>query len=161
MTWTSNMRLIYYTEIHRLSKSRKLDRLYNLKSEVEIFWWVLRKIISTTSLHIKKLFFYLACLADFFKSINFLNLKLQGWKLPYNLMFKASCGNIKTNEPNFSFPCPYDLLEDPEICHHTWKWPWRPNFITLGFLSGWINPLLSRYFVRVLAVLVNKRAILY
>lgn len=70
--------LLFHTEVRWLSKGNMLDRLYELKSEVEVFLMAQNK----NNLHeefVKEEFvFSLAYLADFFEALNNLNLKLQG-----------------------------------------------------------------------------------
>ncbi|KAK9686133.1 hypothetical protein QE152_g37414 [Popillia japonica] len=71
--------LLFHTDVRWLSKGNMLGRLFNLKSEVEIFL-----MSSSEELYKKftddKFMFYLAYLSDFFETINLLNLKLQGQK---------------------------------------------------------------------------------
>lgn len=70
--------LIYHTEVRWLSKSNMLDRMYSLKSEIEIFLMSAGKLDLYNKFKDEKCIFYIAYLADFFGFLNVLNLKLQG-----------------------------------------------------------------------------------
>lgn len=115
--------LLFHTEVRWLSKGNMLARLFNLKSEVEIFL-----MSSSEELYKKftddKFIFYLAYLSDFFETINLLNLKLQGQKSTVKnydsiksfsekmALWQRRLGN---SEPNFSsFPKLNNLLNDTQ-----------------------------------------------
>lgn len=70
--------LLFHTEVRWLSKGNMLDRLYELKSEVEIMLLQLGKDYLRENFTDKNVTFYFAYLANFFETINNLNLKLQG-----------------------------------------------------------------------------------
>src|SRR5258705_4214249 len=70
--------LIFHTEVRWLSKGNMLGRLYELKSEVEIFL-LSQKINDLYDAFTNDYFiFSLAYLSDIFEALNNLNLKLQG-----------------------------------------------------------------------------------
>lgn len=114
--------LLFHTEVRWLSKGNMLARLFNLKSEVEIFLMTSKEEDLYTKFTDDKFIFYLAYLSDFFETLNFLNLKLQGQK---NILktYDAVKGfiekialwqrRLQSSEPNFSsFPRLNDLLDD-------------------------------------------------
>jgi hypothetical protein len=70
--------LLFHTEVRWLSKWNMFERLYKLKSEVEIMLLQLGKDNIRESFTNEKLTFYFAYLVDIFETINNLNLKLQG-----------------------------------------------------------------------------------
>lgn len=120
---SDQVNLLYHTEVRWLSKGNMLARLFNLKSEVEIFL-----MTSSQDLYNKftdeKFIFYLAYLSDFFEMINNLNLKLQGHKnilKTYDAVksFTEKIAlwqrRLQSPEPNFSsFPRLNNLLDDTE-----------------------------------------------
>lgn len=113
--------LLFHTEVRWLSKGNMLARLFNLKSEVEIFL-----MSSSEELYKKftddRFIFYLAYLSDFFETINLLNLKLQGQKstLENYDSIKSFAEKmalwqrrLQNSEPNFSsFPKLNNLIDD-------------------------------------------------
>lgn len=70
--------LIFHTQVRWLSKGNMLSRLYELKSEVELFLLSQGKDELHHSFTDDSFLFSLAYLADFFETLNNLNLKLQG-----------------------------------------------------------------------------------
>ncbi|KAL7635350.1 UNVERIFIED_CONTAM: hypothetical protein RMT77_014417 [Armadillidium vulgare] len=116
--------LIYNTEVRWLSKGNVIGRLLCLKSEIEIFLMSTGKVNLYSKFADEKCIFYLAYLADFFESLNVLNLKLQGQNnilKSYETM-KAFLEKIflwqrrlQSSEPNFSsFSQLSNLLENAE-----------------------------------------------
>ena len=116
--------LLYHTEVRWLSKGNVLARLFNLKSEVEIFLMSSNEEDLYMQFTDEKCIHHLAYLSDFFESINLLNLKLQGQK---NILktYDAMKGflekislwqrRLQSSEPNFSsFPRLNDLLDDTQ-----------------------------------------------
>lgn len=67
--------LLFHTEVRWLSKGNMLDRLYELKSEIEIFLMSQGKNEMYETFTAENFMFSLAYLADFFEAINTLNLQ--------------------------------------------------------------------------------------
>lgn len=115
--------LLFHTDVRWLSKGNMLARLFNLKSEVEIFL-----MSSSEELYTKftddKFIFYLAYLSDFFETINLLNMKLQGQKSTLSnydsmksFIEKTALWQrrLQNSEPKFSsFPKLNSLLDDTQ-----------------------------------------------
>jgi hypothetical protein len=70
--------LLFHTEVRWLSKGNMFERLYELKSEVEIMLLQLGKDNLRENFTDENFTFYFAYLVDIFETINNLNLKLQG-----------------------------------------------------------------------------------
>ncbi|XP_072377904.1 protein FAM200A-like [Diabrotica undecimpunctata] len=114
--------LLFHTEVRWLSKGNMLERLYNLKSKVKILLMTSKQEDFHRRFTDDKNIFYLAYLSDFFKTINVLNLKLQGRKNLLNTYdaIKGLIENISlwqrrlhSSKPNFSsFSKLNDLLHD-------------------------------------------------
>ncbi|KAL4136092.1 hypothetical protein QTP88_007659 [Uroleucon formosanum] len=70
--------LLFHTEVRWLSKGNMFERLYELKSKVEIMLLQLGKDNLRENFTDENFTFYFAYLVDIFETINNLNLKLQG-----------------------------------------------------------------------------------
>ncbi|XP_060845847.1 SCAN domain-containing protein 3-like [Rhopalosiphum padi] len=117
--------LLFHTEVRWLSKGNMLERLYELKSEVEIMLLQLGKDDLRENFTDENFTFYFAYLADFFETINNLNLKLQGRNINViiandtinSFLEKIQLWKRRVNKetPNFSsFRRLNELLSDEE-----------------------------------------------
>jgi zinc finger BED domain-containing protein 5/7/8/9 len=116
--------LIYHTEVRWLSKGNMLDRMYSLKSEIEIFLMSAGILDLYNKFTDEKCIYYIAYLADFFGFLNVLNLKLQGhtnilksYDTIQAFLEKISLWQrrLYVTKPNFSsFPRLNELLDDTE-----------------------------------------------
>lgn len=84
--------LLFHTEVRWLSKGNMLNRLYELKNEVEIFLLSQEKNNLCDQFTNEKIVFSLAYLADLFEMLNVLNMKLQG----RNLNIIQACDTINS-----------------------------------------------------------------
>lgn len=117
--------LLFHTQVRWLSKGNMLSRLFELKTEVEIF------LLSTDDNLYKRFssprfIFFLAYLSDFFELLNHLNLKLQGENT--NILtaldsvtaflnkIKLWKQRILSKNPNYSsFPRLNDILDSENV----------------------------------------------
>lgn len=118
--------LLFHTEVRWLSKGNMLRRLYELKTEVEIYLLSSSNQALYDKFTDSKSFVLLAYLTDFFELLNNLNLKLQGENT--NILTAIDSVNIFISKiflwkerilnkpPNFvSFPRLSDVLDSEDI----------------------------------------------
>lgn len=119
--------LIFHTEVRWLSKGNMLGRLYELKSEVEIFLLSQNKNDLYDAFTSENNIFFLAYLSDFFEALNNLNIKLQGqssnimssYDTIRAFMEKIQLWKRRLQARNFSsFTRLNELIDDKDINQH-------------------------------------------
>ncbi|KAI8124810.1 Zinc finger BED domain-containing protein 5 [Lucilia cuprina] len=121
---TEQTKLLFHTEVRWLSKGNMLKRLYNLKTEVEIFLLEKNEILFKKFTE-KYFIFYFAYICDFFEALNNLNLKLQGRQVTiltaYDAINAFMCkillwkDRLETPIPKYSsFPLLNDIIDSSD-----------------------------------------------